>query len=150
MLNRVVLVGRLTRDPELRSTNAGMFVVSFTIAFDEYHGRAENRERKSCFINCTVFGQAAENMSKFTKKGSLVGVDGHLTQRTYDTRDGRRVSVVEIIVDSLQFLERKSEENNNTNDGSSDSSYEAKTEENVEPETNNVDGINVTEDDLPF
>lgn len=147
MLNRVVLVGRLTRDPELRSTNGGMFVVSFTIAFDEYHGKAENRERKSCFVNCTVFGSAAENMSKFTKKGSLVGVDGHLTVRSYETRDNRKVSSVEIICDSLQFLDRRSDDastaQNTTNDV-------ARSEETIEPETNNIDGIDIAEDDLPF
>ena len=148
MLNRVVLVGRLTRDPELRqSTTSNMFVATFTVAFDEYRGRAENRERKSCFVNCTVFGQTAENLSKFTKKGSLVGVDGHLTMRSYETRDNRKVNSIEIICDSLQFLDRKSDDANMNQNTTQNT---ARSGDVIEPETSNIEGIDIAEDDLPF
>ncbi len=152
MLNRVILVGRLTRDPELRTTNSGMSVITFTLAFDDYRNRnVGDSERKGCFINCTVFGQTAENMAKYTRKGSLVGVDGRLNQRSYETKDNRKVSVIEIFCDSVQFLERRSEESvSNPNANQNEYGFQMKNDSNIEPETNNVEGIDIAEDDLPF
>lgn len=144
MINRVVLVGRLVRDPELRKTTNGTSVASFTIAIDNRQ-KGPNGERTTSFIACQVWNQAAENVSRFTRKGSLVGVEGRLNQRSYDTRDNRRVSVVEVICDTVQFLERKQEDN--TDNTVQDYGYQ---KDDIDPETNNVDGINVTEDDLPF
>ena len=105
MINRVVLVGRLTRDPELRRTSSGIAVASFTIAVD--NRVKSGAERSASFIPCTVWNQAADNMARFTRKGSLVGVEGRLNQRTYDAKDGRKVNVLEVICDSVQFLEPK-------------------------------------------
>ena len=146
MINRVVLVGRLVRDPELRRTQNGTSVASFTIAIDN-RTKGPNGEKTTSFIPCTVWNQAAENVSRFTRKGSLVGIEGRLNQRTYETRDNRKVSIVEVICDSVQFLERKSEEGNESAP-LPDYGYQPK--ENVEPETNNVSGIDIAEDDLPF
>lgn len=146
MINRVVLVGRLTRDPELRRTTNGTSVASFTIAIDN-RAKGPNGEKTTSFIPCTVWNQAAENVSRFTRKGSLVGIEGRLNQRSYESKDNRKVSVIEVICDSVQFLERKDE--NATSEPVQEYGYQEKAKE-VEPETNNVEGIDLVEDDLPF
>lgn len=136
MINRVILVGRLTKDPELRKTNNGTAVASFTIAVDD-RTKDANGERTTSFIPCAVWNQAAENVSKYCHKGSLVGVDGRLNQRTYDSKDGKKVSVIEVIADSVQFLETKKQEQPTT-----------QTVETNQAAVNNV--ANVSDDDLPF
>ena len=146
MINRVVLVGRLVRDPELRRTTSGMSVASFTVAIDN-RTKGPNGEKTTSFFPCTVWSQAAENVSRFTRKGSLVGIEGRLNQRSYETKDNRKVSVVEVICDSVQFLERKPE------DGApliEPNEYGYQPKNDVVAETNNVEGIDITEDDLPF
>ena len=105
MINRVVLVGRLTRDPELRKT-INSAVASFTIAVDN-RLKGPNGEKTTSFIPCVAWNQQAENTVKFVRKGSLVGVEGRLNQRTYDSKDGRKVQIIEVICDSVQFLEPK-------------------------------------------
>ena len=146
-MNRVVLVGRLTKDPELRRTQSGLSVASFTVALDN-RLKGPNGERTTSFIPCSVFGKSAENVSRFTKKGSLVGIDGFLNQRTYDSRDNRKVSVVEVICDSVQFLESKRTEDTFAQPTSN---YVEQVKQNTfEVEENNISGIDIVEDDLPF
>lgn len=144
MINRVVLVGRLTRDPELRKTVNGASVVAFTIAVDN-RTKGPNGEKTTSFIPCTAWNQQAENACKYTHKGSLVGVEGRLNQRSYDAKDGRKVSVVEVICDSVQFLESK-----NSNTASrEDTGYTP----DIVPddiEGKNTSSIDVADDDLPF
>ncbi len=153
MINRVVLVGRMTRDPELRRTNSGMSVASFTLAIDN-RTKGPNGERTTSFIPCTIWNQQAENVSRFTHKGSLVGVEGRLNQRTYDSKDGRRVSVVEVICDSVQFLERKDDSGSSSvvEPNANDYGYQQDVTQDIvkEPESANVSSIDVTDDDLPF
>lgn len=107
MMNRVVLVGRLTRDPELKYTPNGIPVATFTLAvnrtFSNQHG-----EREADFINCVVWRKPAENVANFLKKGSLAGVDGRIQTRTYEGQDGKRMYFTEVVADSVQFLEPKS------------------------------------------
>lgn len=144
MINRVVLVGRLTRDPELRKTVNGASVATFTIAVDN-RTKGPNGEKTTSFIPCTAWNQQAENACKYTHKGSLVGVEGRLNQRSYDAKDGRKVSVVEVICDSVQFLESK-----NSNTASrEDTGYTP----DIVPddiEEKNTSSIDVADDDLPF
>jgi len=106
MINRVVLVGRLVKDPELRTATSGNSVCSFTVAVDSKM-KNQDGSRGTCFMPCVCFGQTAESVSKFTRKGSLVGVEGFLNQRKYQRNDGSTASVVEVICDSVQFLEPK-------------------------------------------
>ena len=145
MINRVVLVGRLTRDPELRKTPNGASVVSFTVAIDNRKG--PNGEKSTSFIPCTAWNQQAENAYKFTHKGSLVGVEGRLNQRTYDTKDGRKASVIEVICDSVQFLEPKSSATPRVED---DFGYTPDLVPTEVPEERQTSSINVDDDDLPF
>lgn len=142
MLNRVVIVGRLVRDLELRKTASDRSVVAFTVALD--NRTTNNGEKSTSYIPCTAWNSTAESIAKFMKKGSLVGVDGHLNQRSYTANDGRKVSVVEVIADSVQFLEKK-------NDSSVNSSTTSNNDYNRQmPEDEPVEGIDASDDDLPF
>lgn len=107
MMNRVVLVGRLTKDPELRYTPNGVPVATFTLAVNRAFSNQQG-EREADFINCVVWRRPAENVANFLKKGSLAGVDGRIQTRNYEGQDGKRVYVTEIVAESVQFLEPKS------------------------------------------
>ena len=105
-MNRVILVGRITKDPELRYTNTNIPVVQFTIAVNRKFQGA-NGERQADFINCVVWRQAAENLSKYIKKGGLLGIEGQIQTRTYDDPSGQRRYITEVVCDSVNFLEPK-------------------------------------------
>ena len=143
MINRVVLVGRLTRDPELRKTTSGNPVCTFTVAVDN---RVKNPDgtRGTSFIPCTTFNATADTVSKFARKGLLVGVEGRLNQRSFIRQDGSKSSVLEIICDSVQFLERRETEVANEE-------MEIPPFDDVPADENkNLDSIEITDDDLPF
>ena len=105
MINRVVLVGRMTRDPELRRTNSGAAVTSFTLALNRNYNSADGIQAD--YIPCVVWNRVAENVEKYCSKGSLVGVEGRLRSRNYDNAQGQKVYVVEVVCDSVQFLETR-------------------------------------------
>ena len=140
MINNVVLVGRLTRDPELR--NGGTIAV-FTIAIDNL-----GKEKSTSFIPCVCLNaQRTEAVAKFAKKGLLVGVEGRLNQRSYQKADGSKASVLEVIVDSIQSLERRDVqvENEEMEVPPFDDLAQSK-----EEDSKNLDSIDIAEDDLPF
>lgn len=116
MLNRVVLTGRLTRDPELRYTGSGTAVCSFTVAVDRQF-RNQNGDRDADFINCVIWRKSAENFANFTHKGSLVGIDGRLSTRNYENNQGQRVYVTEVTVDNFALLEPRSSNQGGGNQG---------------------------------
>lgn len=141
MVNRVVLVGRLTRDPELRKTNSDKAVASFTLAVDN-RGKGTDGQKTASFIPVTVWNEQANNVCKFVRKGSLVGVDGRLQQRSYDRKDGTKASVLEVVADSVQFLEPK---------GASKPAEPVAKEDIAQPAPEEkIEGANLVDDDLPF
>ena len=148
MLNHVVLIGRLTRDPESRKTNTGLTVVSFTVAVDDSF-KGPNGEKNTLFMNCSIFGTKAENVAKFVRKGSLVAVSGRLNQRKYTNRDNQQVTVIETIADSVEFLEPKSA-NGTAADASIRQQAPAQDYVDEAADSGNLDGIDVVSDDLPF
>ena len=104
-MNNVVLVGRLTRDPELRTTSSGLATSTVTVAIN---GRPNaNGERQTDFINVVVWRKQAENLCKFCQKGSLVGVQGRIQSRSYDAQDGTKRYVTEVVADTVNFLGSK-------------------------------------------
>ncbi|MDH6372816.1 single-strand DNA-binding protein [Paenibacillus sp. PastF-3] len=104
MLNRVILIGRLTRDPELRYTPAGVAVCQFTLAVDrQYTGN--DGEREADFIPIVAWRQLAETCANYLKKGRLVAVEGRIQVRNYENNEGKRVYVTEVIIDNVRFLE---------------------------------------------
>ncbi len=104
MINRVVLVGRITKDPMLRKTQSGVSVVSFTIACNR---RVPSQGQDADFINCVAWNKTADFMAQYVKKGALLGLEGRIQTRSYDDKDGKRVYVTEVVADSVQFLESK-------------------------------------------
>ncbi|ETT88537.1 single-stranded DNA-binding protein [Viridibacillus sp. FSL R5-0477] len=104
MINRVVLVGRLTKDPELRYTPSGAAVARFTIAVNRTFANQQG-EKQADFINCVVWRKQAENTANFLKKGSLAGIEGRIQTGSYEGQDGKRVYTTEVVADSVQFLE---------------------------------------------
>ncbi|MFD1420156.1 single-stranded DNA-binding protein [Lactiplantibacillus songbeiensis] len=108
MINRSVLVGRLTRDPELRYTAGGAAVATFSLAVNRNFTN-QNGEREADFINCVIWRKAAENFANFTHKGSLVGIDGRIQTRNYENQQGQRVYVTEVVVENFSLLESRAE-----------------------------------------
>src|SRR5690606_22585578 len=119
MINRVVLVGRLTRDPDLRYTPNGNAVVNFTLAVNRTF-KNSNGEQEADFINCQAWRTTAENVAQYLRKGSLAGIEGRIQTRSYENDEGRRVYVTEVIADSVQFLEPKKQETESKNNGTND------------------------------
>ena len=109
MINRVVLVGRITKDPDLRKTQSGKSVVSFTIARNR---RVPSQGQDADFINCVAWNKTADFMAQYVKKGALLGLEGRIQTRSYDDRDGKRVYVTEVVADNVQFLESKKQAEN--------------------------------------
>ena len=106
MLNRVVLIGRLTRDPELRFTQSGIAVATFTLAVDRNFKNASG-ERETDFIDIVVWRQQAENCANYLSKGKLAAVDGSLRIRTYEAQDGSKRKAAEVVADNVRFLSPK-------------------------------------------
>ena len=102
-LNSTVLVGRLTRDPELRSTQSGISVISFTLAVDDGYGK----DKHASFIPCVAWKRQAEVLNQYCFKGSQIGVSGHLQQRSYENKQGQKVNVVEVVVTNIELLDPK-------------------------------------------
>lgn len=125
MINRVVLVGRLTTDPELKTTDSGKKVCNFTIAINDGYGD----KQKSYFIACVVWNKSAENLVQYTKKGDLIGVEGKLTQRTFDLNGSIR-SVTEVLCSSVTFLN-----STNTQTSATDNDSDYMNKYSTEPKT---------------
>lgn len=106
MLNRILLIGRLTKDPELRYTPNGVAVASFTLAVDRSRKNAQG-EKETDFIPIIVWQKQAENCANYIGKGSLVAVDGRLQVRTYDGKDGQRRWVTEVVAETVRFLDKR-------------------------------------------
>ncbi len=107
MINNVVLVGRLTRDVELRYTPSNQAVATFTLAINRNFKNQSTGEREADFINCVMWRQQAENLANWTKKGHLIGVTGRIQTRSYDNQQGQRVYVTEVVAESFQVLEKR-------------------------------------------
>ena len=145
MINRVTLVGRLTKDPEFRTTPNGVNVANFTLAVNRTFTNSQG-EREADFINVVVFRKQAENVNNYLSKGQLAGVDGRIQSRSYENQEGKRVFVTEVVADSVQFLEPKSQSNNQ----SQQQNGQAKSQK---PANDNPFGngpIDIKPEDLPF
>lgn len=141
MINRTILVGRLTRDPELRYSQSGVGICSFTLAVNRTFTNQQG-EKEADFINVVSFRKTAENAANYLKKGSLAGVDGRIQTRNYEGADGKRVYVTEVIAESVQFLEPKKDNQQSNN-------YQSNNQSNRDP-FNNGQAIDISDDDLPF
>lgn len=138
MINRAVLTGRLTKEPEIRVTNSSKKVVSFTLAVNRNFKNA-NGEVDADFINCALWGESTQNFVTYVHKGSLIGIDGRIQTRNYEDNDGKRIFVTEVLVEKFSFLEKK------------DASYDLEGKDMTKNSTTlSNDNLNLSDDDLPF
>lgn len=148
MINRVVLVGRLTKDPEFRTTPNGVNVANFTLAVNRTFTNSQG-EREADFINVVVFRKQAENVNNYLSKGQSAGVDGRMQSRSYENQEGKRIFVTEVVADSVQFLEPKSQSKGQSQQQSGQAKpQQAPAKDN--PFANANGPIDITDDDLPF
>lgn len=159
MINRVVLIGRLVKDPNLRYTPNGVAVATFVLAVNRTFTN-QNGEREADFISCQVWRKQAENAANYLRKGNLAGIEGRIQTRSYDNQEGKRIYVTEVVVDSVQFLEPRNantgvsthgngfgqEQNKNQNTGY----YGANNGYSSPYNQFNNAPIDIKEDDLPF
>ena len=131
MINNVVLVGRMTRDAELRYTPSNQAVATFTLAVNR-NFKNQDGEREADFINVVIWRQQAENLANWVKKGALIGVTGRIQTRSYDNQQGQRVYVTEVVAESFQLLESRGQQSN-----SQDSSF------------GNSSSMDIQDEDLP-
>lgn len=144
MINRVCLIGRMTKDPELRRTNTGSAVTSFTLASNRTFQSADGQDAD--FIPCVIWNKGAENVERYCSKGSLVGVEGSLRSRSYDNSHGQKVFVVEVICDSVQFLDTKKD--NSTNIQTNTQSYPQYPQQ--QQVNDSFNSFNINPDDIQF
>lgn len=168
MLNRVVLVGRLTRDPDLRYTPNGVAVANFNIACNRPF-KNQQGEQEADFINCVVWRKVAENLANYMKKGSMIGVDGRVQTRSYEGQDGKMVYVTEVLAENIQFLESRGGSNQQQQRGPSSYNQQDQysqqqpqtsqrpssqpmdqSQQSSNPFQNDGEQINISDDDLPF
>lgn len=150
MINSVVLVGRLTKDIELRKTQSGLSVASFTVSCDRRLSQAQknNNEQSADFINCVAWRGSADFLGNYAHKGDTVGVEGRLQTRSYN-RDGQRVYVVEVLANSVNLLHSKQ-----TAQSQEQASYEPQATQAPKPQQMSdfdyLPNVEVSSDDLPF
>lgn len=145
MINNVVLVGRLTKDPDLRYTANGTGVATFTLAVNRNFTNQDGN-READFINCVIWRKSAETLANYAHKGTLLGVTGRVQTRNYDNQQGQRVYVTEVVAESFQLMESRSnnekrqdekqQQNTNTNNSATDPF--------------NGSSIDIGDDDMPF
>lgn len=138
-MNRSVIVGRLTKDVDLRYTQNGKAVGNFTLAVNRPFKNKQTNDFDADFINCVAWGKQAENLAQYMKKGSQVGVDGRIQTRTYDDRDGKTVYVTEVVADNIQFLESRKDNDQNRKQQQENNPFESS----AEP-------LDIDDSDLPF
>lgn len=148
MINRTVLVGRLTRDPELKYTNSGRAVASFNVAVNRQFTNSQG-EREADFINCVIWNKTAENFCNFTRKGSLVGIDGRIQTRSYENTEGTRIYVTEVVADRFSLLESKPKDEQG-GQPSQNNNYQKPNSNPNDPFANGGQSIDINDDDLPF
>ena len=147
-MNKAIIIGRLTRDPEMRTTASGLNSTSFTVAVSRNYAN-QNGERETDFINCVAWRKQAENISKYCTKGTQVAVEGRIQTRSYDAQDGTKRYVTEIIADNVTFLGRSNgtaSENNYVGAGNDI----ATTDISEDPFKDFGSEVALSDDDLPF
>ncbi len=155
MINRVVLVGRVTKDVEVRKTTSGLSVAQFTVACNRRQS-ANSPERQADFINCVAWRQTADFLSQYCKKGALVGVEGRIQTRNYDNAEGRRVYVTEVVCDSVQLLARPASSGMANTTNMSMNEHNSFVDDNAGLDDNGFDdftsgvSLDISSDDLPF
>ena len=138
MINNVTLVGRLTRDPELRYTPSNIAITTFNMAVNR-NFKNQDGNREADFINCMIWRQQAENFANWVKKGNLVGITGRIQTRSYENQQGKRVYVTEVVADTFQSLEKRDNSANQSN-----------IEDQMPASFGATNPLDISDDDMPF
>lgn len=154
MINNVTLVGRMTKDAELRYTPSNVAVATFTLAVNR-NRKNENGEREADFINCVIWRQAAENLANWAKKGSLIGIVGSVQTRNYENQQGQRIYVTEVIANQFQLLESRNQQEQgnsfqNGNNSNSGNFQSGNNQGGYQSPFGNSSPMDISDDDLPF
>lgn len=156
MINNVVLVGRLTKEPDLKYTGNNSAVTTFTLAVNR-NFKNQSGDREADFINCVIWRKPAETLANYCRKGSLIGVIGRIQTRNYENQQGQRVYITEVVCDNFQMLESKpissvaepsKNEEANKNQSFSQTSMDGLSKHGFNTDT--PDFSNMSDDDLPF
>ena len=140
MLNSICLVGRLTKDVDLRYTPSNVAVATFTLAVNRTF-KNENGDREADFINCVMWRQQAENLASWAKKGALIGITGRIQTRSYDNQQGQRVYVTEVVAEQFQLLESK---------GQGNQEQQKQAQQQTPDFSRQGAPMDISDDDLPF
>ncbi|MDD2625315.1 MAG: single-stranded DNA-binding protein [Tenericutes bacterium] len=149
MMNKVMLIGRLTRDPDLRYTPSNIATVTFSIAVNRPFTN-QNGVREADFINIIAWRKQAENVKKYITKGSLVAVEGRIQTRNYDDKDGKKVYVTEVVADNVQFLEPKGQRSMESNNNYEPSDNVQTTDVGEDPYIDFGQTVELSDDDIAF
>ena len=154
MINNVVLVGRLTRDPELKFTPNGTAVATFTLAVNRNFTN-QSGQREADFINCVIWRKPAETLANYAKKGTLLGVTGRIQTRSYDNPQGQRVYVTEVVAETFQLMESKDVSEQRANESNETAEKSKPTppplhKQETDPFAQSSSAIDLPEDDLPI
>ncbi len=128
-MNKVILIGRLTKDIELRYTQMGNAVANFTLAVDRMPD--QNGQKQADFISVTVWNKQAENLAKYMSKGSLIAIEGSIQTRNYENNEGKRVCVTEVFAQHIKYLQPKKDDNNDKASFKMDEVEDFKTQEDM-------------------
>lgn len=142
MLNSICLVGRLTKNAELKYVNDSMAVATFTLAVNR-NFKGQNGEREADFINCVIWRQQAENLANWAKKGALIGITGRIQTRSYENQQGQRVYVTEVVAENFQLLESRKDREAGQSQEYNQPDFSRQTPMNANP-------MDISDDDLPF
>ena len=145
MINNVVLVGRMTKDADLRYTAQGQAVATLTLTVNR-NFKNQNGEREADFINIVIWRQQAENLANWAKKGALIGITGRIQTRNYENQQGQRVYVTEVVADSFQLLEARQNQNGQGQSGNNAVPDFSRNESSF----GNSNPMDISDDDLPF
>ena len=153
-MNKVILIGRLTRDPELRYTSSNVATATFSVAVDRNFTN-QNGEREADFINIVVWRKQAENCKNYLTKGSQVAIEGRIQTRNYDGQDGKKVYVTEVVADNVQFLGSKGASSQSFNDNTTPYDFAQEpaketTDVSSDPFADFGSSIEISDDELPF
>ena len=154
MINNVVLVGRLTRDPELKFTPNGTAVATFTLAVNRNFTN-QSGQREADFINCVIWRKPAETLANYAKKGTLLGVTGRIQTRSYDNPQGQRVYVTEVVAETFQLMESKDVSEQRANETNETAEKSKPTppplpKQETDPFAQSSSAIDLSDEDLPF
>ena len=147
MFNKVILIGRTTKEVELRRTSSGTAVSTFTLAVDNRFVLKDGKPSTD-FISCVAWANTAETMEKYVRKGALIAVEGRIQTRNYDNKDGNRVYITEVVVENMRMLESRTDRSASNNLDSYEPSNNTR-DTYTEVESPEIE-YNISDDDLPF